>query len=106
MNDLKTIREQKLLTQDDLASLSGISQPHLASIENGRILPNSRTRKRIERLLGSEINWLTTYARDRSHIGYALRELINAEDPGAGDRINYCKQCLSELNKMMRHENN
>lgn len=103
MQDLRTVRELRKLTQDDLAEITGISQPHLASIESGKHLPNSRTRKRLERILGSEINWLTTLAQDRGHIGFALRELINAEEPGATERIKYCRQYLNELEKLLRY---
>ena len=104
MYDLRTVREQKRLTQEDLAQLSGLAQSHIAGIETGKFLPQKRTRQRIERLIGSEVNWLTTLARDRSHIGFALNELINSEAPGVGDRIKYCKQYLSELEKMMSYE--
>ena len=99
---IKDFRARYDLTQEDLASLTGLSQGHLAAIEGGQYLPQKRTRKRLERILGSEVNWLTTYAKDRGHIGYALRDLINAEEPGAGDRIKYCKQYLQELNRMMK----
>jgi len=101
MKDLRTIREERNLSQQDLADLTGLSQSHIANIESGQLLPNSRTCKRIEKVLGSEINWLTTLAQDRGHIGYALRELINSEAPGSSDRILFCKQYLNELNKMI-----
>jgi len=101
MQDLKTVREEKRLTQVDLAQLSGLPQSHIASIETGEYLPQLRTRQRIERLIGSEINWLTTLAQDRGHIGYALNKLINAEEPGVTNRIKYAKQYLTELEKML-----
>ena len=102
--DLKSVREAKKLTQMDLSEISGLPQSHIAKIENGQLLPNHRTRRRIERILGSEVNWLTTLAQDRGHIGFALNKLINAEEPGVTDRIKYCKQYLNELEKMMSYE--
>lgn len=102
MDDLKHIREQKNLTQDDLASLSGLAQSHIASIETGQYLPQLKTRTKIEQLLGTEVNWLTTLAQDRGNIGYALNQLINAEAPGVEDRIKFVKQYLNELSNMMK----
>ena len=99
--DLKSVREGKKLTQMDLSEISGLPQSHIAKIENGQLLPNHRTRLRIERILGSEVNWLITFAQDRGHIGYVLRELINSEEPGAIERIRYAKQYLQELGKMI-----
>ncbi len=99
--DLKSVREAKKLTQMDLSEISGLPQSHIAKIENGQLLPRKATRVKLERLIGSEVNWLTTLAQDRGHIGYALNELINAEEPGVADRILYAKQYLNELNKMI-----
>jgi len=104
MNDLRSIRNSAGLTQDDLAQLCGLSQSHIASIESGKLLPQKRTRAKLERLLGSEINWLTTLAQDRDHIGYALNELINTDEPGVSERIHYCRQYLHELSKMISYE--
>ena len=89
--DLESVIEGKKLTQMDLSEISELQQSHIAKIENGQLLPNPRTRRRLERLLGSEINWLTTLAQDRGHIGFALNKLINAEEPGVTDRI----KCLN-----------
>ena len=102
--DLKSVREAKKLTQIDLSEISGLHQSHIAKIENGQLLPNAQTRRRLERLLGSEINWLTTLAQDRGHIGYALNELINMDEPGVTNRIKYARQYLCELEKLMRYE--
>jgi transcriptional regulator with XRE-family HTH domain len=101
MQDLKSIREAKNLTQNDLAGLSGLPQSHISAIELGKLAANKRTRRRLERVLGP-VNWLTTLAVDRSHIGYALKELINLDHPGVRNRINFCKQYLNELAHMMK----
>ena len=101
MNELKKIREQKGLTQSDLASLTGISQPHIASIESGKLLPNNSTRRKIEKILGSEVDWLKTFSADLLHVGFALQELVNLREPGAGKRIQYCRRYLNELEKII-----
>lgn len=97
MQDLKTIRQQKNLTQSNLSELSGLSQPHIVALESGQFLPRRKTRQRIERILGSEIDWVATYAADRDHIGYVLKELLNPQEPGMEDRLKFCKQYLHAI---------
>lgn len=95
--DLKSTRLQKGLTQEDLAqNLLGVRPATLAAIENGLSVPHRTTRARIESILG-EIDWLSTLAADRGHIGYALQELINADAPGVDERLRFCRQYLQVL---------
>ena len=42
-NNLKVIRAQKGLTQEQLASLAGISRPALAQIETEKTVPDGET---------------------------------------------------------------
>ena len=97
MHDLKTIRELKRLTQKDLAEVIGVNQSHIACIESGQMLPRQSTRQKIEGILGSEIDWVSTYASDRVHIGHALKQLINTEHPGVEERLRFCRQYLHAL---------
>jgi transcriptional regulator with XRE-family HTH domain len=100
MQDLKTVRESKGLTQQDVTSMTGLPQGHIARIESGSLLPRRRTRVRLEQILGSEIDWVSTLSRDRGHIGYALNELLNLKEPGVDERIRFCKQYLTALERL------
>ena len=97
MNDLKTIREMRRLTQQELAETTGLSQPHLTALESGQLFPRRRTRQRVERILGPEIDWVSTLTRDKGHIGYALKELLNTDEPGLPERLKFCRQYLHAL---------
>jgi len=88
------------LTQQELAEVTGVSQPHIAAIESGQLLPRRRTREKLTGILGPEIDWVTTYAADKGHIGYALRELLNVEEPGVQERLRFCRQYLHALEKL------
>ena len=105
MNDLKTIREMRRWTQQELAEATGLSQPHLVSIESGQLLPRKSTRQKITGILGQEIDWVSTLTRDKGHIGYALKELLNFQEPGVDERIRFCKQYLSALEKLTSKTN-
>ena len=97
MNDLRTVRKEKRLSQQDLSDLIGMSQSALTEVETGKRLPQRKTRERVEQILGSEIDWLSTLASDRGHIGYALNELINSGEPGLLERLKFCRQYLHAL---------
>ena len=47
MNGLKQIRDRKLLTQEQVASVSGVSVATLSRIENGRVVPKYKTLRAI-----------------------------------------------------------
>jgi transcriptional regulator with XRE-family HTH domain len=99
MYNLRTLRRAKGLTQMDLSDLIGVSQSALAEVETGKRLPRKTTRRKIERILGNEIDWISTLSRDKGHIGYALKELINLQEPGAEERIKFSRQYLTALEK-------
>jgi len=103
MSDLRTVRKEKKLSQEDLADLIGMRQSSLTEVETGRRLPRKSTRLKIERILGSDIDWICTLSRDKVHIGYALKELINLGEPGASDRIRFCRSYLSALNTLIQY---
>lgn len=42
-NRIKEIRWEQRLTQEELARKAGISRPHLAQIENGKVVPDGDT---------------------------------------------------------------
>ncbi len=102
MNDLRTVREQKLLTQQDLASLSGLPQSHLSALENGRYLPNKRTRNSIERLLGSQVDWQQTVTGDKDYITAKMIELINLEAANVQERIGLVKRVLHTIEQQLK----
>lgn len=49
-------REEKSLTQEDLAQLTGIPQAHISRIENGNYNPSLAYLKRIASGLGKELH--------------------------------------------------
>ena len=51
---LRELRTQKLLTQQDLANLAGVSVTTIQSMEQGRHLPLFRTARRIAEALAVE----------------------------------------------------
>ena len=55
MNGLKQIRDRKLLTQEWVASMSGVSVATLSRIENGRVVPKYKTLRAIAESLGLPI---------------------------------------------------
>lgn len=55
MNGLKQLRDRKLLTQEHMASISGISVATISRIENGRVVPKYKTLRAIAESLGLPI---------------------------------------------------
>jgi transcriptional regulator with XRE-family HTH domain len=102
--DLKACRESRKLTQSDLADLTGLGQSHLAGIETGKMVPRKGTRQKIEQVLGRRVDWISTLAQDRSHIGHALIQLLNHEEPGIEERIKFSKQYLNALDQLIMEE--
>jgi transcriptional regulator with XRE-family HTH domain len=56
--DIRTIRKEKKLSQEQLAKLSGLTSVTISLIETGKVFPNTQTRKKLERALGQRINWM------------------------------------------------
>ena len=102
MQDLRTIREQRKLTQVDLSSLSGLPQSHLSALENGRYLPNQSTRRKIEMLLGHSIDWQQTVSGDKNHITARMIELINLEAENVLERIGHVKRVLHTIEQQLK----
>lgn len=57
--NLKELRKSKKLTYRELSSITGLSRSSIFYIENGYVMPWKRTREKIEKALGVEIDWLT-----------------------------------------------
>nr|DAN91232.1 MAG TPA: Helix-turn-helix XRE-family like protein [Bacteriophage sp.] len=55
MNKLKEFREEKKLTQTELAAKSGISQRYIAFIESGDRTPSLNSALRIAEVLGRSV---------------------------------------------------
>ena len=102
MNDLRSIRHSAGLTQDNLAQLTGLSQPHIASIEAGVVLPRKRTRKRIEGLLGAEIDWQQTLSSDKEHVTRQMIEMLNLQAEGVLERIGHVKRVLHTIEQNLK----
>ena len=47
LNGLKQLRDRRLLTQGQVASMSGVSVATLSRIENGRVVPKYKTLRAI-----------------------------------------------------------
>jgi predicted transcriptional regulator len=54
LDRLRTVRESRFLTQDELANLSGVHQVTISRIEMGQVEPRFSTIKRLARALGVE----------------------------------------------------
>lgn len=91
--DLRSIRKARGLTLDALAS-GMLRRATLSDIENGKRWPSKSTRRKLESILGPQINWVATYAGDRTHIVFALKEFVNSERPGASERIKFARRAL------------
>jgi transcriptional regulator with XRE-family HTH domain len=55
LNGLKQLRDRRLLTQSQVASMSGVSVATLSRIENGRVVPKYKTLRAIAQSLGLPI---------------------------------------------------
>jgi DNA-binding XRE family transcriptional regulator len=60
MKDLRTLREEKNLTQAELATRAGINKVTFNNIENHKTTPHASVRHNIELKLRQRVNWLTT----------------------------------------------
>ena len=52
INPIKKRREEKGLTQVDLAILMGVSQVHISQFETGGLIPSESQTKKITKILG------------------------------------------------------
>lgn len=52
INPIKKRREEKGLTQVDLAILMGVSQVHISQFETGGLIPSESQTKKISKILG------------------------------------------------------
>ena len=58
--DLKQARTKMKMTQIALAEKTGLSQTAISNIETGFAYPREITRKKIEDVLGVEVDWMKT----------------------------------------------
>ena len=52
--DLRSLREERLLSQQELAALSGVSKTTIVAIERGAGRPHPRTLRKLTEALGVE----------------------------------------------------
>ena len=52
MDDLKALRERRLLTQGDLAAAAGVGIATISRVETGRVKPSLRTIRALAKPLG------------------------------------------------------
>ncbi len=57
---LREARQEKGLSQEALAAITGLTQVTVSLIETGKVAPQAATRRRIEKALGVRVNWLQT----------------------------------------------
>lgn len=57
-NRIREIREEKGLTQEQLAKKSGVSRPFLSNIENGSAIPTMKTAIKISESLHKTLDEL------------------------------------------------
>ena len=74
--DIKTIRERRHLTQEELAEQSGLSVRTIQRIEAGQ-LPKGHTAKVLSQALGMDLNSLSAQKSPEGRINYALVKRIN-----------------------------
>lgn len=74
--DIKTIREQKHLTQEELAEQSGISVRTIQRIEAGQE-PKGHTAKALAKVLGLDLNTDSIITSTEETINYKLVKRIN-----------------------------
>lgn len=78
-NNLRKIRENKRLSQEDLAFLSGISRRSISRIENGQIKePSMDTLLKLSASL--EVDLVDLYIKDIYESHYLYRDLISSFD--------------------------
>lgn len=74
--DIKTIRERKHLTQEELAEQSGLSVRTIQRIEAGQE-PKGHTAKILSQTLGIDLNTISSSKNPKSIINYSLVKRIN-----------------------------
>lgn len=58
MKNLRELREERKLTQAELAKRTGINPVTVNNVENGKTQPHAKVKRAIEKALGKRINWL------------------------------------------------
>lgn len=56
MSNLKKIRTEKDLTQEDLSVISGVSQQYISEIENGNRIGSIKTHVKLAKALGVTVD--------------------------------------------------
>lgn len=56
LNGLKQLREKKLLTQEQVASITGVSVATISRIENGRVTPKYKTLRALANVMDVPID--------------------------------------------------
>lgn len=57
---LREARQKKGFSQEELAKKAGLSAVAISLIETGKVAPQPRTQRSIEKALGIRVNWLAT----------------------------------------------
>lgn len=74
--NIKALREQKHLTQEELAKLSGLSKRTIQRIESGQ-KPKGHTAKALSKALGLDLDTINTVNKSVEDINYSLVKIIN-----------------------------
>lgn len=104
VEQLKTIREQQGMTQEELAFRMGITQPAVSSIESGNTDPKLGTLRRYANALGCVISHHVE-TDDGSSSCCVEEEVVNRyANRGSGDWIASSNVLLFVLNGPEQHE--
>jgi transcriptional regulator with XRE-family HTH domain len=65
VTDLRSLRRQRLLSQQELATQAGVSKATIVGIESGKTRPYPATLRKLAKALGVEQSELAGYLEDR-----------------------------------------
>ncbi|MBI0089137.1 helix-turn-helix transcriptional regulator [Bifidobacterium sp. W8113] len=104
VEQLKTIREQQGVSQEDLAFRMGITQPAVSSIESGNTDPKLGTLRRYANALGCVISHHVE-PDDGSQNSYVEEKVVNRYgNQGTGNLISFSSALLCVINGSGRRE--
>ncbi|MBJ6362139.1 helix-turn-helix domain-containing protein [Paenibacillus sp. GCM10012307] len=100
---LKKAREQKRLTQMEVAQNLGISNGTLSGYERNYRDPDTNTLARLATLYGVSVDWLAgakTEKKDLSNEEMILSLLDEAGEPNSSERRGFTARFLKEFDKL------
>lgn len=95
---LRTLREQRGLTQDDLAAQIMVTRQAVSRWETGETVPNTETLKLLSNFFNVSINTLLGSPRQLTCqcCGMPLTDDILAHEPDGAINEDYCQWCYAD----------